>query len=69
MDGNQFDEVKGSDIGTEDEWKVLAHQAYYPVLNVAIGTNFPEHGKVTDDTATGMDSGMVVNYVAFYVSD
>ncbi|KAK2762389.1 glycosyl hydrolase family 16 [Colletotrichum kahawae] len=46
MDGEKFDEVKGSDVGTEKEWLLLAEQAYYPVLNVAIGTNFPGMGRL-----------------------
>ncbi|KAM7188801.1 endo-1,3(4)-beta-glucanase [Naviculisporaceae sp. PSN 640] len=69
MDGKQFHEVKGSDVGNLDEWKVLAHQKYYPVLNVAVGSNFPENKRPSDKTATGIEAGMIVNYVAFYVSD
>ncbi|KAK4207849.1 endo-1,3(4)-beta-glucanase [Rhypophila decipiens] len=69
MDGNLYYEVKGSDVNNFDQWKVVAHQKYYPVFNVAVGSNFPEHGTASDKTATGIDAGMVVNYVAFYVSD
>jgi hypothetical protein len=69
LDGNKFEEVKGSDVGREDWWKVLAHQAYFPVLNVAVGSNFPGTGGLTDKTSTGLDTGLVVDYVAFYVSD
>ena len=68
MDGKQFHEVKGSDVNL-DEWKILAHQKYYPVLNVAVGSNFPGNRRPSDKTITGIEGGMLVNYVAFYVSD
>ncbi len=69
MDGKQFQEFKGSDVDSEDSWNILAKQAYYPVLNVAIGSQFPgSKGAPDDKTGSGEETGMVVNYVAFYVS-
>ncbi|KAH9212362.1 concanavalin A-like lectin/glucanase domain-containing protein [Leptodontidium sp. 2 PMI_412] len=71
MDGNVYFEIKGSDIKIEEEWAILAHQAYFPVLNVAIGSNFPRSAGIpnTADPTTGLDIGMTVNYVAFYESE
>ncbi|KAL2059978.1 hypothetical protein VTL71DRAFT_9800 [Oculimacula yallundae] len=70
MDGNVYLEFKGSDIKIEEEWAILAHQAYFPVLNVAIGSNFPRSAGTpgTTNPTTGLDIGMTVNYVAFYES-
>ncbi|KAK4206519.1 endo-1,3(4)-beta-glucanase [Rhypophila decipiens] len=68
MDDKQFFEIKGSDFNSK-EWEILAHQKYYPVLNVAVGSNFPENRRPSDKTGTGIDVGMLVQYVAFYVSD
>lgn len=64
-------EIKGSDIKIEEEWAILAYQAYFPVLNVAIGSNFPRSAGIpnTADPTTGLDIGMTVNYVAFYESE
>ncbi|ORX99884.1 concanavalin A-like lectin/glucanase domain-containing protein [Clohesyomyces aquaticus] len=68
-DGNQIQEIKGSDAPNEDVWKTLAHQAYYPVLNVAVGSQMPDtKGAPNDQTVSGIGSGMLVNYVAFYIS-
>ncbi|KAK8051638.1 hypothetical protein PG993_003023 [Apiospora rasikravindrae] len=69
MDGKQFYEVKGSDVNNEEQWGVLAHEPYFPVLNVAVGGTFPKGGQPNAQTATGMDTGMTVQYVAFYLSD
>ncbi|KAK7958672.1 hypothetical protein PG988_013520 [Apiospora saccharicola] len=69
MDGNQFFVMKGSDVGDEAEWAVLAHQPYFPILNVAVGGNFPKTAGVNGKTGTGTDTGMEVQYVAFYISD
>ncbi|KAK8028492.1 secreted glucosidase [Apiospora marii] len=69
MDGNQFFEMKGSDVNDEGQWAVLAHEPYFPILNVAVGGNFPQTQPVNDKTGTGTDTGMQVQYVAFYISD
>jgi hypothetical protein len=71
MDDNQFHEVKGSDVPDKVIWATIAWQAYYPVLNVAFGNenSFPENGNTNDKTSTGTDTGMAVDYVAFYESD
>ncbi|KAM7214792.1 Concanavalin A-like lectin/glucanase domain containing protein [Rhypophila decipiens] len=69
MDDKQFFEIKGSDSFNSKEWEIIAHQKYYPVLNVAVGSNFPENRRPSEKTATGIDVGMLVKYVAFYVSD
>ena len=52
-------------------WQNSAYQPYFPILNVAIGTNFPQAengGQPNASTATGLGSGMQVQYVAFYQS-
>jgi len=69
MDGNSFGEIKGDKAPSEDVWNVIAKQGYFPVLNVAIGSQFPG-GKpdANDQTGTGQETGMAVNYVAVYVS-
>lgn len=52
-------------------WQNSAYRPYFPILNVAIGTNFPQAengGQPNASTATGLGSGMQVHYVAFYQS-
>lgn len=52
-------------------WQNSAYQAFFPILNVAIGTNFPRAengGQPNSSTATGLGSGMQIHYVAFYQS-
>ena len=61
--------VKGSDVGDAGLWANCAQKAYYAILNVAIGSNFPDVGGRPDgNTVTGLGSGMQVEYVAFYTS-
>ena len=62
--------IKGSSVKDQFGWEVLTKQPYFPVLNVAIGSQFPaSKGQPTDKTATGLKTGMVVEYVAVYKSD
>ena len=75
MDGERWFTVKGADVDDEHWWSVLAHTPFFPILNVAVGSGFPTKDKSPqkndpdDNTATGMDTGMEVRYVAFYESD
>ena len=61
--------ARGSDVGDETLWGNCAHKAFYAVLNVAVGSNFPGGGQPDGQTTTGVGSGMEVSYVAFYKSD
>jgi hypothetical protein len=61
--------AKGSDVGDETLWENCAHKAFYALLNVAVGSNFPGGGQPDGQTVTGLGSGVEVSYVAFYQSD
>lgn len=67
LDGKQFYQVKGSDIGTLQQWKDLAWQPYFMILQVAVGGGFAG-GNPTDSTVSGYDSSMRVKYTAVYES-
>lgn len=41
MDGNQFHQLKGSDLPDQGTWGILAHSPMYILLNVAVGGNWP----------------------------
>ena len=77
MDGDRWYTVTGADVGDEDWWRVLAHSPFFPIFDVAVGSYLPNRHdpqpkkKVdpNENTATGMDTGMEVRYVAFYESD
>lgn len=47
-------------------WGRVAHKSFFPILNVAVGSNFPGGGYPYEHTTTGLGSGMQVKYVAFY---
>lgn len=61
-----FFSVKGSDVGDAEIWGRVAHKSFFPILNVAVGSNFPGGGQPDEHTTTGLGSGMQVKYVAFY---
>lgn len=53
LDGNKFFQVKGSDIGDGELWGRVAHKSFYPILNVAVGSNFPGKNPQTILLTTG----------------
>lgn len=69
LNGTKFFTVRGSDIGDGEIWGRVAHKSFFPILNVAVGSNFPEGGQPDEHTTTGLGSGLQVKYVAFYRSD
>lgn len=66
VNGKEYYKVKGSQF-TAAEWKTLAADPYFVILNVAVGGGYP--GSPTADTVSGYDSSMRVRYVAVYESD
>jgi beta-glucanase (GH16 family) len=64
LDGAQYYQVTGAMIGTHDQWVQLAYDPYFPILNLAIGGNYP--GFPTSQTVSGFDASMRVKYVAIY---
>lgn len=69
IDGMLFFTITGSDVNDPDLWARVAHKYFFPILNVAVGGNFPKCGKPDANTTTGLGSGMQVKYVAFYKSN
>ena len=70
VDGERWFTVSGADVGDATLWANVAHQPFFPILNVAVGSNFPAVGGHPDtNTVSGLGSGMEVKYVAFYQSD
>ena len=69
LNGAAWFSVNGSTVGDEGLWANCAQKAYYAILNVAVGSNFPDVGGRPDaNTVSGLGSGMQVQYVAFYTS-
>ena len=68
LNGQPWFAAHGRDVTDEVQWGNCAHKAYYVVLNVAVGSNFPGGGQPDGMTTTGTGSGMEVSYVAFYKS-
>lgn len=69
LNGTPWYTVKGSDVNDEGLWANCAQKAFYAILNVAVGSNFPDVGGQPDGaTVSGLGSGMQVQYVAFYTS-
>ncbi|KAM3075823.1 hypothetical protein ACMFMG_007949 [Clarireedia jacksonii] len=66
LNGNEYQTIKGSDVGNFADWESLAHSPYYLVLNIAVGGDYP--GGPNDKTQSGGPTGMLVNYVAVYES-
>jgi beta-glucanase (GH16 family) len=61
--------VKGSEVGDAGFWENCTAKAFYAVLNVAVGGNFPGVGGAPDgNTVSGLGSGLQVEYVAVYTS-
>jgi beta-glucanase (GH16 family) len=69
LNGTSWFTVKGSAVNDETLWANCAQKAYYAILNVAVGSNFPDVGGQPDGlTVSGLGGGMQVQYVAFYQS-
>lgn len=69
LNGKVWFVVKGGDVGDHGLWTDCSAKAYYAVLNVAVGSNFPQVGGRPDgNTVSGLGSGMQVEYVAVYTS-
>ena len=84
LDGNSYYTIHPSDLnGGQDLWNEVARSAFYLILNIAIGGNWPmdpvpappgaKHIKpgtnaTTAATQDGFNSGMQVKYVAVYKS-
>ncbi|KAI1630959.1 glycoside hydrolase family 16 protein [Biscogniauxia mediterranea] len=66
LDGTKFFQIKGSDVGDGKLWGRVAHKSFYPILNVAVGSNFPGGGQPDENTTTCLGSGLQVKYVAIY---
>ena len=68
VDGREYWRVQGKG-GSEAErkcWERCAHQAFFPILNVAVGGNFV--GDPNGQTMGGVGSGLTVQWVAVYKS-
>ncbi|KAJ7922271.1 glycoside hydrolase family 16 protein [Mycena leptocephala] len=64
LDGAQYYQVTGAMISTHDQWVQLAYDPYFPILNLAIGGDYP--GFPTSQTVSGFEASMRVKYVAIY---
>ena len=70
VDGKRWFTATGANVNDPVLWSNVAHTPFYPVLNVAVGSNFPAVGGQPDgNTVSGLGSGMEVKYVAFYLYD
>lgn len=67
LDGSQFFQANEAQVNDPVRWDALAHKPFFPLLNVAVGGDFP--GAPNDQTLGGLESGMQVSYVAFYKSN
>jgi hypothetical protein len=66
LDGDVYYEISGRDMDNEENWASVAHQAVFPIVQVAVGTNWGGGSQPNDDTATGPDVGLALKYVAVY---
>lgn len=70
VNGKNFCTITGAQVNDPVLWGNVAHKSFFPILNVAIGSNFPGVGGPPDDkTVSGLGSGLQVKYVAFYKSN
>lgn len=68
LNGQEYYRVEGHQF-TADEWRILAWEPYFVVLNVAVGGEKSYPGPWQPGTASGFDNAMRVRYVAIYESD
>lgn len=66
LDGENYQTVKGSDVGNFEDWVTLAHSPYYALFNIAVGGPKSWPGSYDEKTAQGARAGMVVNYFSVY---
>ncbi|RYP93597.1 hypothetical protein DL770_000339 [Monosporascus sp. CRB-9-2] len=66
LDGEQYYETSGREMGDAERWASVAHQGLFPVIQVAVGNNWNGGTQPNDDTATGPDVGLALKYVAVY---
>ncbi|KAK0636743.1 secreted glucosidase [Bombardia bombarda] len=64
MDGQQFQQIKGSQINNWNVWSTLIYSPMFFILNVAVGGNWP--GYPNGNTLDGYGAMMEVAYVAHY---
>lgn len=83
LDGKEYFKVMGRDVGDRNRWESLAHQPVFPILQVAVGTNWDGGSQPNDSTRhmgqnfgikqglklPGMGLGLMVKYVAVYFDD
>ncbi|KFY32251.1 hypothetical protein V493_00372 [Pseudogymnoascus sp. VKM F-4281 (FW-2241)] len=83
LDGKQYFKVTGQDVGDRNRWESLAHQPVFPILQVAVGTNWDGGSQPTDATRhmgqyyslkkgsrlAVMGLGLMVTYVAVYFDE
>ena len=67
VDGKVYCSIRGGEVGNPTVWDSVAHKAFFPVLNVAVGS-IMDGSQPDGRTASGATSGMEVEYVAFYKS-
>lgn len=66
LDGQEYFRVTGSQVGTLQQWKELAWQPYFIILQMAVGGSWP--GNPTANTISGYDASTRVRYTAVYES-
>ena len=67
LNGHVYFEITGATVGTWEQWEDVAHKAFFPLLNVAVGGDFP--GNPDGQTRDGLESGLEAKYVAIYKSN
>ncbi|KAJ7674291.1 glycoside hydrolase family 16 protein [Mycena rosella] len=61
LDGTQYYQITGAMIGTYQQWVQVAMNDFYPVLNMAVGGDYPKFP--TSQTVSGFDSSLRVKVV------
>ncbi|KAK3687944.1 putative endo-1,3(4)-beta-glucanase [Podospora appendiculata] len=64
MDGQQFQQIRGSQINNWNVWSSLIYSPLFFILNVAVGGSWP--GNPNGNTLDGYGAMMEVAYVATY---
>ncbi|OAP61641.1 hypothetical protein AYL99_03844 [Fonsecaea erecta] len=68
LDGQTYYTVQGDNSSGEARqgWERIAHSAFFPLLNIAVGGDHP--GNPNDQTLPGLESGMTIQWLAVYKS-